>query len=138
MSTADWAWASRPGEHVTLEPIDVVRKFLAAWNANDIDGVVDWLHPQVRYHNVPLAPIHGREAVRAYLKSQGAFDWVDWKLLAIAATGNTVLTERIDEFGIGGLHIKLPLMGAFDIRDGLIGEWRDYFDLAMYLRQRNP
>ena len=123
---------------MTSSPVDIVRRFIAAWNANDIEAVVDWLHPQVRYHNVPLEPINGREAVRAYLKSIGAFDWVDWKLLAIAADGDTVLTERIDEFGIGGRHIKLPLMGAFEIRDGLIREWRDYFDLAMYLRQRSP
>ena len=119
-------------------PIAIVREFLAAWNANDMDRVVASLHPEVRYHNVPLAPIHGREAVRAYLKSIGVFDWIDWKLLAIAASGNTVLTERIDEFSIGGVHVKLPLMGAFEIRDDLIAEWRDYFDLAMYQRQKNP
>jgi limonene-1,2-epoxide hydrolase len=121
-----------------MAPIDIVREFLAAWNANDMDRVVAWLHPDVRYHNVPLAPVHGREAVRAYLKSIGAFDWIDWKLLAIAADGNIVLTERIDEFGINGMHVRLPLMGAFEIRDGLIGEWRDYFDLAMYQRQLKP
>jgi limonene-1,2-epoxide hydrolase len=121
-----------------MAPIDIVREFLAAWNANDMDRVVAWLHPEVRYHNIPLQPIHGREAVRAYLKSIGAFDWVDWKLLAIAADGDTVLTERIDEFGIGGLHIKLPLMGAFEIKDQLIAGWRDYFDLAMYQRQQKP
>ena len=87
---------------------------------------------------MPLEPILGRDAVRSYLKSVGAFDWVDWKFLAIAADGNTVLTERIDEFGISGIQVKLPLMGAFEIRDGLIVERRDYFDLAMYQRQRNP
>ncbi len=115
---------------------DIIRAFIDAWNANDLDRVVASLHPDVRYHNIPLQPIQGREAVRTYLHSAGSFDWVDWKLLAIAESGDTVLTERIDEFGIGGVHVKLPIMGAFEIRDGLIAAWRDYFDLATYLRQR--
>lgn len=119
-----------------MTPTETVRAFIDAWNANDIDRVVTALHADIHYHNVPLEPIQGREAVRTYLKTQARFDWVDWKLLAIAESGDTVLTERIDEFGVGGVHVKLPIMGAFEIRDGLIIAWRDYFDLAMYLRQR--
>jgi limonene-1,2-epoxide hydrolase len=120
---------------LTPTPTAVVREFLAAWNANDIPRVVACLHPEVVYHNMPVAPIHGRAAVARYLTSQGAFDWVDWKLLAIAADGNKVLTERIDDFGRGGIDISLPLMGIFEIDDGLITAWRDYFDMAMYQRQ---
>jgi limonene-1,2-epoxide hydrolase len=119
----------------TLAPADVVRSFIAAWNENDLERVVAHLHPDVFYHNVPLEPIHGRDAVRTYLFGKGGFEWVDWKLLAIAESGNKVLTERVDDFGIGGRDISLPLMGIFEIEDGLIRAWRDYFDLAMYQRQ---
>jgi limonene-1,2-epoxide hydrolase len=115
-----------------LAPADVVHSFIAAWNANDLERVVAHLHPEVFYHNVPVAPIIGRDAVRSYLFGKGGFEWVDWKLLAIAASGNKVLTERIDDFGIGGRDISLPLMGIFEIEDGLIRAWRDYFDMAMY------
>ncbi len=118
-----------------LTPIEVVRRFIAAWNANDLERVLGYLHMDVHYHNVPLEPIYGREAVRAYLASKGGFDWVDWKLLAIAASGNQVLTERRDDFGIGGRNVSLPLMGIFEIEGGLIRAWRDYFDLATYRRQ---
>ncbi len=120
-----------------MTPTDTVRAFIDAWNANDIDRVVAALHADIHYHNLPLEPIQGRDAVRAYLKAQANFDWVDWKLLAIAASGGTVLTERIDEFGVGGAHVKLPIMGAFEVLDGLIIAWRDYFDLAMYRQQRD-
>ena len=45
--------------------------------------------------------------------------------------GDVVLVERIDE-----LHSQtgepmveaMPVMGAFEVRDGLISAWRDYFD----------
>lgn len=114
---------------------DVVRSFVAAWNANDIDAVVGHLHPDVRYHNIPLEPILGRESVRAYLRSIGAFDWVDWQLLAIAESGSQVLTERVDRFSLRGREVSLPLMGIFEVEQGLIRGWRDYFDLAGYRRQ---
>lgn len=116
-------------------PSDVVRSFIAAWNANDLARVVAHLHADVLYHNIPVAPIHGRAAVKAYLDSKGGFDWIHWKLLAIAESGNRVLTERVDDFGIGGANISLPVMGTFEIEDGLIRAWRDYFDLDSYRRQ---
>lgn len=118
-----------------MSPRDVVLDFIAAWNANDLARVVDCLTEDVRYHNVPMEPILGREAVRAYLTGIGGFDWVRWSVLAIAESGMTVLTERVDEFGLRGRAVSLPLMGAFEIRDGRIAAWRDYFDLAMYRRQ---
>ena len=116
-----------------LSPADVVRSFIAAWNANDLERVVAHLHPEVFYHNVPVQPIQGRDAVRSYLFGKGGFEWVDWKLLAIAESGSKVLTERIDDFGIGGRDISLPLMGIFEIEDGLIRAWRDYFDIVAEL-----
>ncbi len=114
---------------------EVVRSFLAAWNANDLKRVVACLHEDVCYHNIPLEPIHGRAAVDVYLRSKGNFDWVEWKLLSIAENGAVVLTERLDEFGLGGRSISLPVMGAFEIEDDRIKAWRDYFDLNSYRRQ---
>ncbi len=116
-------------------PSDVVHGFLAAWNANDLDRVVASLHEEVVYHNVPLPAIQGRALVDSYLRSKGRFDWVDWKLLALAASGTTVLTERIDEFSVGGRRVSLPVMGSFQVVDERIKVWRDYFDLAMYRKQ---
>ncbi len=116
-------------------PAAIVRSFIAAWNANDLDRVVAHLHPDVCYHNMPVEPIRGREAVRSYLFGKGGFEWVDWKLLALAESGDKVLTERVDDFGLGGRDISLPLMGIFEIESGLIRAWRDYFDLGMYRRQ---
>jgi limonene-1,2-epoxide hydrolase len=116
----------------------VVRGFLAAWNSNDLVRVLACLHEEVVYHNVPLEAIHGRAAVAAYLRGKGSFDWVDWKLLALAASGEVVLTERVDDFSIGGRRVSLPVMGSFQVVDGLIKVWRDYFDLSMYRAQLHP
>ncbi len=116
-------------------PLATVLSFVAAWNANDIEAVVAHLHEDVFYHNVPVDPIHGRAAVSEYLHNIGKFDWVNWRVLAIAESGNRVLTERIDEFRLAGRNISLPLMGIFEVEQSLIRSWRDYFDMAMYRRQ---
>jgi limonene-1,2-epoxide hydrolase len=52
------------------------------------------------------------------------------------ASGDVVMNERVDRFLIRGTWLEIPLMGVFVLRDGLIAEWRDYFDLADFTRQR--
>ena len=47
----------------------------------------------------------------------------------------TVLAERVDRFVIGGKEVVLPCNGAFEIKDGKIAVWRDYFDMATWQRQ---
>ena len=41
-----------------------------------------------------------------------------------------MLTERTDIFTIKGKTAPLPVMGAFQVADGKITAWRDYFDMA--------
>jgi limonene-1,2-epoxide hydrolase len=51
----------------------------------------------------------------------------------IAASGDVVLTERVDVFVSPGKRIELPVMGTFELRDGRIAAWRDYFDLQQFM-----
>ena len=46
-----------------------------------------------------------------------------------------MLTERVDKFEIGGKWVAIPVMGAFELEDGKIRAWRDYFDLAQFTKQ---
>ena len=116
-------------------PENVVRAFIAAWHGPDLDQVCALLGEDVAYHNIPMEPLAGKNAVEAYLRAAGPFEESDWELLHIAASGEFVLTERVDRMVKGGKRIALPLMGIFRVSGGLIREWRDYFDLAMYRSQ---
>jgi len=116
-------------------PVGTVRAFADAWNRLDFDEIAGLLHPDIHYHNVPLTPLSGKADVEAYLRSAGPFESCRWTLLEIAATDDRVLTERVDEMVVRGTRVVLPVMGVFVIRDGLISEWRDYFDLASYRAQ---
>jgi limonene-1,2-epoxide hydrolase len=115
--------------------IDVVLRFCAAWDRLDMDSVVALLGDDIVYHNIPVEPLIGKAAVEAYLRAAGPFDSCRWELVAIAANGGTVLTERVDRFIIKDQAIALPVSGTFEVADGRIIKWRDYFDLASYRAQ---
>ena len=123
------------GPESDSSPRDTVFAFVAAWNRLDLDAVVALLSPGIDYHNIPLAPLAGRDAVEAYLRSAGPFESCEWRILSIAVSGAKVLTERVDEMVVDGTRIVLPVMGVFEVEDGLIRRWRDYFDLASYRAQ---
>jgi limonene-1,2-epoxide hydrolase len=47
-----------------------------------------------------------------------------------------VINERVDRFKIGDGWLELAVAGIFKIdRDDKIALWRDYFDMAGYMRQ---
>ena len=43
-----------------------------------------------------------------------------------------MFTERVDRFRAGDTWLELPVCGVFEVRDGRITLWRDYFDLATF------
>jgi len=55
---------------------------------------------------------------------------LEFEIHHLAADGSTVLTERTDTFSMSGKTSPLPVMGAFNVVDGKITAWRDYFDMA--------
>jgi limonene-1,2-epoxide hydrolase len=85
-----------------------------------------------------LSRVEGREAIQAAVaRFLARVDRVEWKIVHIArsATG-VVLTERRDVFVLpNGRVADLPVMGVFEISNGLIAEWRDYFDRGMLAEQ---
>jgi limonene-1,2-epoxide hydrolase len=126
-----------PEEEFVSENVRIVQEFIAAWNANDIESVMGLLAPDCLYHNMPVAPVRGTEAIRGVIQGfAGAATAIDWRLHRVAeAVDGTVLTERTDRFEMGGKWVELPVMGAFAVKDGKITAWRDYFDLQQFTRQ---
>jgi limonene-1,2-epoxide hydrolase len=114
-----------------------VRRFIDAWKTRDLERIMGFFTDDCVYHNMPLDPVKGPAAIRAVLQSfAGMSTAIEWELHQIAETeGGVVLTERTDRFEIGGKWVALPVMGSFELRDGKICAWRDYFDLAQFTKQ---
>ena len=59
-----------------------------------------------------------------------------FKVLASAAVGNRVMNERADTLVTrAGKKAEVPAAGFFEIKEGKIFAWRDYFDLQTFTKQ---
>lgn len=109
----------------------VVRAFLASLELLDLDRAMSYIADDIAYTNVSTPTVRGREGVRrtlaGFLRFATGFEAVNHR---IAADGPVVLTERTDAFVIGRLRIQFWVCGRFEVRDGQITVWRDYFDWA--------
>jgi limonene-1,2-epoxide hydrolase len=115
--------------------IDLIRRFCAEWAAPDVAKIVSYFTDDAVYHNMPIQPVQGKDAIKGMIEQfMTPFERCDWQVTHIAASGDVVLTERIDRF-IGEKDVALPVMGAFEIKDGKIAAWRDYFDLGAWTKQ---
>jgi limonene-1,2-epoxide hydrolase len=128
-------------EPIKVQPMTentkVVLDFIAAWKRQDLDEIMGFFTEDCFYHNIPVEPIEGIAAVRATLAGfSGMATAIEWLTHQVAETqAGVVLTERTDRFEIGGKWVEIPVMGAFELRDGKITRWRDYFDMAQFQNQ---
>ena len=109
----------------------VVRDFCAAVRERNSDVLRSFFSDDVVYHNIPLDPAVGIDATIAFIDAFFAMcETMTIETIHLAARDNVVLTERIDTFTIGDVVAPLAVMGTFEVRDGKISAWRDYFDLG--------
>ncbi len=115
----------------------IVNAFMAEFDAEhpDVDRLASYFSDDAVYHNMPMAPAEGIEAVKAALGGVSQMTSKGWEVLHSAASGDVVLNERIDRFEVGGREISVQVCGVFEIREGKIARWRDYFDLASFQKQ---
>jgi len=109
---------------------EMVREFLQAWERRDTEHIVERFAVNGVYHSIPLTPIVGRDAIRAFV---AGFEDVPPGRLEIrhqVAAEHVVLNERTDFIRLNGKPVTLPISGVFEIADGHITAWREYFDLA--------
>jgi limonene-1,2-epoxide hydrolase len=110
-------------------PADVVTHFLNALQASDPDAVIALADDDIVYSNVSLPSIRGKDrfarAVRTYFRRNMGFEVI---VHNIAENGGSVLTERSDAIILGPFRAQFWVCGVFEVHDGKITLWRDYFD----------
>lgn len=113
----------------------VVLDFFEAWERLDPEELAGYFTEDGIYHNVPAQPVQGRENVERLIRGFIA-DWTgtEWEVRTLVSDGDVVVAERIDHVTAGDRSVDLPVVGVFEMEDGRIAAWRDYFDLATYQR----
>ena len=112
---------------------DLIRTFIARLSARDIEAAAAMVSADFEYDNVPMGKAFGPDGLRNTLTGFFAMlDDVDWQVIRQTSTGDmssgTVLNERDDRVNLKGTWHSLPVAGVFEVRDGIITLWRDYFD----------
>lgn len=93
------------------------------------------LDERVVWHNVGLPKVRGHSNVGRFMATlaKPAFGF-DVIVHNIAADGDVVLTERTDVLIWRRLRIEFWVCGTFELRDGRVAVWRDYFDNVDFLK----
>jgi len=113
----------------TRSNAEIVESFLYALQAVDLTTADGLLDDDLVYENVGLPTIRGRaRAIKLFraMEGRGGFEV---KFHRVAVDGASVLTERTDAIVIGPLRLQFWVCGVFEVHDGKITLWRDYFDM---------
>ena len=114
-----------------MKNTEIVENFFQAIAENKKHRIMSFFDEESVFNNMPMGPVKGLEGIWSILRitaevsSEVLFDVIN-----IAETKDgIVLTERVDYFHLPDRKVAFSLMGVFEIENGIIREWRDYFDL---------
>jgi limonene-1,2-epoxide hydrolase len=121
---------------MSAENEKLVTDFCVSWSRKNVEDILSYLTDDIFYHNIPMEPMVGKAAVRKFVEpflkdAQSAV----FEIKHTTSAGNVVMNERVDRFVMGPKKIELPVAGVFEIRNGKISAWRDYFDLTSFTKQ---
>jgi limonene-1,2-epoxide hydrolase len=122
---------------MTRSADDLVTEFCEKWATPDPDELASYFAEDGVYHNIPMDAVQGRAAIKEFIAGFTAgFDGIDFQVHRQVSDGDLVMNERTDVMRrAGGDPISLPVTGVFEIENGQIKSWRDYFDMATITSQ---
>lgn len=117
-----------------MDANEVVTRFCESFAKSDLDETMHYVDAKCVYHNIPMDPIEGAEAIRNTLAGFGEMlGGLRFEVLHQVAQGDMVMNERVDHFTPpNGKPYGLPVTGVFEVKRGKIVAWRDYFDIKQF------
>ena len=119
------------------DPIRLVDTFCGLMEQRDAAALKPYLADDAVYQNVGMPATVGAEAIAENLGQQFAVfpDSYAYRMINIAASGDTVLTERLDMIKTPADEVVgVPVMGTFVVQDGKIARWTDYWDTGLPMK----
>ncbi|GGE41641.1 hypothetical protein GCM10011367_15370 [Marinicauda pacifica] len=113
----------------------VVLDMVDAWNTRDWERVVNLFAEDGSLHSMMVDPIVGREAIGARIGHMAdGIEEITLNVRHIGVIDDVVFIERVDEFVYHGHPGSVPVVGVIEVNEeGLIDEWREYYDRAELL-----
>ena len=115
--------------------VAVVMDMVDAWNTKDWDRVTNLFAEDGSLHSMMVEPIVGRESISARIGHLGeGIETITLNIHHVGVVDDVVFVERTDEFVYNGHAGAVPVVGVIEVGDdGLITEWREYYDRAELL-----
>lgn len=89
--------------------------------------------------HVPLSPvIVGRDAAHAELAKHNSLSTgmiEGSEIRTVVSSGDTVVVERVDVNAMNGVAVTFHVTAIFEVRDGAITHWREYWDTSHVAQQ---
>ena len=119
---------------ISQSNLALAQAFIAAWESNNSARILELMHDDCFYHNIPLPALEGKKAISDFVKPfLETVQEVEWDVHEIGENSNgCVFSERTDKFKINNYWVCVPVMGSMKFENGLLTIWRDYFDLATF------
>ena len=119
---------------------DAVRTICERWASMSQDEFREVMTQDCDYRNVPIEGDRhiGPDAAYAVLGRMGATWDIGLEVVNLVGDDRVVMTERTEHFTRrdGSREpFVLPVVGVFELRDGKVAAWRDYFERS-HLRLR--
>ena len=120
-----------------MTPLETVKAFMKAMEPLDYDTAVQYVAEHCEYTNPPpIGSVTGPAGVRAVLEPFFSPTLEnEFVILRELAAGSTVMLERLDRHRLADKWVELPVTGVYEVENGKITYWRDYFDTATILSQ---
>ncbi len=116
----------------TMKSSEVAKNIILAWRKLDVEKVMSYVADDIVWytHAGGKPPLVGKAAVREFVTNLGkAIKDNEWRVFAMSEQGDTVYCEGVDDFKLlDGKQITVPYLGMMKVKNGLVTEWRDYFD----------
>lgn len=111
-------------------PLEIVKAFSDAMEKMQYDVGLQYAAEDIEYINSPNTVSHGHMGIREVLEPFFApIDENEFVIKRQLEDGNLVVLERLDRHRVGTEWFELPVTGVYEVRDGKIAYWREYFDL---------
>ncbi len=118
-------------------PLETVKVLLETLGAKRYDAAADMVSPDCEYTNPePLGTVRGPAGIRGVLEPFFA-PTVENEFVYehTAVDGAIVFVERVDRHRLADRWVELPVTGVFEVHDGRVTLWRDYFDIPTIMSE---
>jgi limonene-1,2-epoxide hydrolase len=108
---------------------EIVTRYLAACERADVEEILAFFAEDAVWHPMPLEPRVGEAALREAISVwMSAVTFLGADIHHQVSDGRIVMNERTDRYLVGGQEHATRIGSVFEVADGRITAWREYFD----------